>query len=165
MNDIIKKKNNVLHMFANLTRYPPIHNVAHGESQPQRSACNLHCCSDFHENGSLSRIVFPEGDNTKKKDIRRSFVCINNDEKTTMNIKPVLMSSSSSYNSITFLTSSNANKLVNSVKQHWTRNKIKMVQTIAAVITILVLTFCLLFQPGASPKEENHPSWSLSRSK
>ena len=160
MNDITQKKYDVLHIFANLTRYPPIQNVAQRESQHQRSTSNHHCCSDPHENGSLSHIVFPEGDNKKKKDIRRSFVTINNNEKTTMNNTPVLMSSSSSYNSITFLTSSNANKHVNIFKQHWTRNKIKMVQTIAAVITILVLTFCLLFQPGASPREENHPSWS-----
>ena len=163
MNNITQKKNDVLHIFANLTRYPPIQNVVHGESQHQRTICNHHCCSNnvFHENGSLSRIVFPEDDNKKKEDIIRSFVCIKN-EGTTMNNKPVLMSSSSSYNSITFLKSSNANKLVNSVKQHWTRNKIKMVQTIAVVITLLVLTFCLLFQPGASPQEENHPSWSSS---
>ena len=160
MNNIAQKKNDVLHIFANLTRYPPIQDVVHGESQ--RSICNHHCCSKSHENGSLSHIVFPKGDNKKKEDIRRSLVGINNDEKTTMNNKPVLMSSSSSYNSITFLKSSNANKLVNSVKQHWTRNKIKMVQTIAAVITILVLSFCLLFQPGASPQEEKHPSWLSS---
>jgi hypothetical protein len=64
-----------------------------------------------------------------------------------------------SYNSI-FTKTSNANKLVNSAKQHWTRNKIKMVQAAAAVITLVVLTFCLLFQPGASPQEDNRPSWT-----
>ena len=151
MNNIKQKKNDILQIFAHLTRYPVIQNVMEHKvesSCSHCSSCHYSCGSiALNEGSSLSHIVFQQQDN--KKDTCSSYC-------NQKNNKPVLMPS---YNSC-FSKTSNANKLVNSAKQHWTRNKIKMVQAAAAVITLIVLTFCLLFQPGASPHEENHPSWS-----
>ena len=145
MNNIKLKKNDILQAFAHLTRYPAIQNVMENNGEINSKSSCPYCSTAFGESGSLSHIVFQQ-DN--KKD---TCSCCNH-----TNNKAVLVPS---HHGIYSKTSS-TNKLVNSAKQHWTRNKIKMVQVAAAVLTLLVLTFCLLFQPGASPQEENNPSWS-----
>ena len=160
MNNIAQKKNDILQIFAQLTRYPVIHNVMEYKGENKSSQCSCHhCCStaSLHEVGSLSHIVFQQEDN-KKGTSCSSHCRYHNHADNKHGLMP------SSYNSI-FSKTSHANKLVSSAKQHWTRNKIKMVQAAAAVLTIIVLTFCLLFQPGASPKEENNPSWSSGKFK
>lgn len=140
MNKIKLKKNDILKLFDQLTRYPVIHNVMENNGECKSQSSCLHCSTAFNECGSLSHIVFQQ-DN--KKDTCSYCHRTNNN---------IVISHHGSKSNIT-------NKLVNSAKQPWTRNK-KMVQVAAAVLALLVLTFCLLFQPGASPQEENSPSWS-----
>ena len=150
MNNIRQKKNDILQTFARLARYPVIQSVIEHKGENGFQCTCLHCGSSSASNGisSLSHIVFQQQDNKKN-------TC-NFCNHTTKDHKTVL---TSSHNSI-YSKHNHADKLINSAKQHWTRNKIKMVQAIAATFTILVLTFCLLFQPGASPQEQNNPSWT-----
>ena len=150
MNNIRQKKNDILQTFARLARYPVIQSVIEHKRENGFQCTCLHCGSSSASNGisSLSHIVFQQQDN-------KNNTC-NFCNHTTKDHNTVL---TSSHNSI-YSKHNHADKLINSAKQHWTRNKIKMVQAIAATFTILVLTFCLLFQPGASPQEQNNPSWT-----
>ena len=149
MNKLKLKKNDILHAFTNLTRnHPPIiQDVMENSIESNSPHCCIcpDCSTNFNQSSSLSHIVFHQ-DNK----VETCCSCCNR-----KNNKTVLVSSS---HSGICLKSNSANKVLTSTKQNWTRNK-KMVQVAAAVLTLLILTFCLLFQPGASPQKNKDNSW------